>query len=63
MTGVKFLCYTELKYPDVTYCAHPNYRNDGPWYDFVYVSWTYNIEGDNNQKNTYGTSKFSMTNR
>jgi hypothetical protein len=33
-------CYTKMKVKEgPTYCAHPNYRNEGPWQDWANVSF------------------------
>ena len=34
---------TEIKHNGKIYRAHPNYRNMGPWYDFVNVE--YDVDG------------------
>ena len=36
--------YTRLAIGDLTYRAHPNYMNDGPWYDWSYVPFDRNLK-------------------
>jgi hypothetical protein len=39
-------CYTEMKVKEgLTYHAHPNYRNEGPWQDWANVSFGQDEQG------------------
>jgi hypothetical protein len=39
-------CYTEMKVKEgPTYCAHLNYRNEGPWQDWANVSFGRDEQG------------------
>jgi hypothetical protein len=39
-------CYTEMKVKEgPTYCAHPNYCNEGPWQDWANVSFGQDEQG------------------
>jgi len=37
--GVLIYGYTEYCREGITFRAHPNYRNEGPWYDYVLIAW------------------------
>ena len=37
--GVHIYGFTEYCREKVTFRAHPNYRNEGPWYDYVLIAW------------------------
>lgn len=46
---VTFPCFTEYKKGDDIYRAHPDYRKDGPWYDWAYVEFGPDDTGDDGQ--------------
>ncbi len=49
--GLHLCCHTEYSRQDVTFRCHPNYKNEGAWYDYVLVAW----DNPNNKK--YSTSR------
>ena len=38
IAGVEFIRFTEVNINGKLFRAHPNYKNSGPWYDFVYMN-------------------------
>ena len=38
--GIHVYGYTEYSHDGMTFRSHPNYKNDGPWFDFVLIAWT-----------------------
>jgi hypothetical protein len=42
-------CFTECKRGDQIYRSHPNYRKDGPWFDWAYFLFEYET-GDDSQE-------------
>lgn len=47
-------CDTEYKRHGITFRCHPNYKNEGPWYDYVLVAW------DNPSNATYSKEQANM---
>ena len=39
LQGVKVQGFTEYTRQQVTFRCHPNYRNEGPWYDYAMFAW------------------------
>ena len=39
LQGVKVRGYTEYTRKGVTFRCHPNYKNDGPWFDYAMFAW------------------------
>jgi hypothetical protein len=37
--GIELLGYTEYNRSGKVFRAHPNYRKEGPWYDFAIIAW------------------------
>jgi len=37
--GIQLFGYTEYKRGKLTFRCHPNYRNEGPWFDYVLIAW------------------------
>lgn len=44
--GIHLYGLTEYCREKVTFRAHPNYRNEGPWYDYVLIAWNEQNEED-----------------
>jgi hypothetical protein len=38
-TGIEVQGFTEYTRQGVTFRCHPNYRNEGPWYDYAMFAW------------------------
>ena len=45
--GVQVFGYTEYNFNGLTYRAHPSYKNESSWFDWVMIAW--NIPETNNQ--------------
>jgi len=37
--GIQLFGYTEYKRGKYTFRCHPNYKNEGPWFDYVLIAW------------------------
>lgn len=37
--GVQLFGFTEHQCETLTFHCHPNYRNEGPWFDYVMIAW------------------------
>jgi hypothetical protein len=43
MEGIKLTGLTEYCRQGTIFRCHPNYRNEGPWFDYVLIAWQSNI--------------------
>jgi hypothetical protein len=42
--GIQIMGFTEYQRETFTFSCHPNFRNEGPWFDYVFIAWD---QGDN----------------
>ena len=54
--GIHLCCHTEYSREEYTFRCHPNYKNEGAWYDYVLVAW----DNPNNEKYSTFTRKASL---
>ena len=53
-TGIHIKGFTEYQQESFTFWCHPNYRNEGPWFDYVFIAW------DQGEKESDGSDDDSM---
>ncbi len=56
MKGIQLCCHTEYSRQGVTFRCHPNYKNEGAWYDYVLIAW----DNPNNEKYSNSRRKASQ---
>src|SRR5687767_4404944 len=37
--GIQLFGFTEYRHETLSFHCHPNYQNEGPWFDYVLIAW------------------------
>ena len=54
--GIKLKGYTEYNRNGIVFRAHPNYRAEGPWYDYAMVTWKMDASDDSSSSSSLDTN-------